>query len=173
MSAIDKVPTNMNPLSPIGHRFQIKKIPHVNFFLQEVAIPGMNFPHVEQANPLVRIPIPGDHMEYDDLYISFQVDENLQNYQELFLWIRDVAFDKNTEQYKNILNQPRWSGNGIYSDVSVLITTSHANPHKEFTFRDAFPVALSKLSFSSTADNIQYLTCQAAFKYTVFDLETL
>jgi hypothetical protein len=42
MSSIDNTPENKNFLSPLNFRFQIKKAPHVNFFVQSVNIPAIS-----------------------------------------------------------------------------------------------------------------------------------
>jgi hypothetical protein len=170
--AIDRVPTNLNQLSPLGFKFHIKKLPHVNFFLQEVAIPSITLPAVSIGTPFVDVPVPGDRMRYPELGISFKVDENLQNYQEIFRWIRDVSFDKNFDQYARLTTAPRWTGDGIYSDVSVFVLSSHSNPTHEIVFRDAFPTSLSSLQFAANAPDVEYLTCQATFAYTLFDFNT-
>ena len=83
MSAIDGTPTNKNFLSPLNFRFQIKRAPHINFFIQQVNIPGIGVPEVQTPNPMVQIPYPGEHLTYDTLSITFAVDEDLHNYMEL------------------------------------------------------------------------------------------
>ena len=43
MTAIDKTPTNKNFLSPLNFQFQLKRAPYLNFFIQSINIPGVNF----------------------------------------------------------------------------------------------------------------------------------
>ena len=87
MSAVTNTPENKNFLSPINFRFQIKRSPHLNFFIQRVNLPAIRLPHVTYPNPVQNIPYFGEHMEYADLVIEFKVDEDLQNYLELHNWI--------------------------------------------------------------------------------------
>ena len=51
MSAINNTPENKNFLSPLNFRFQIKKAPNVNFFIQKVNIPQIELPQVDTPNP--------------------------------------------------------------------------------------------------------------------------
>src|SRR5690606_103637 len=61
MSALDKVPSNNNFLSPLGFHFSVRKLPNVNFFVQRVRIPSISLPPADTPNPFVKIPYSGDH----------------------------------------------------------------------------------------------------------------
>jgi hypothetical protein len=39
-------------------------------------------------------------------------------------------------------------------------------------FRDTFPVGLSQINFDATQDDIKYVTAEATFKYSIYDIET-
>ena len=107
MSVIDNTPANKNFLSPLNFRFQIKKAPHVNFFIQKVNIPSIALPNPTVSNPFVNIPYPGEHLRYGDLEISFKVDEDLQNYLEIHNWLVSLGKPENFDQYKQIQNRLR------------------------------------------------------------------
>ena len=91
MTAVDNTPANKNFLSPLNFRFQIKKAPNVNFFVQKVNIPEIAVRAPDVMNPFVKIPYPGDHLEYGIFNISFKVDEDLQNYLEIHMSLRAFA----------------------------------------------------------------------------------
>jgi hypothetical protein len=74
MTAIDNTPANRNFLSPLNFKFQIKKAPHVNFFIQKVNIPSVAIPSPQPNNPFVKTPIPGEHVNFGDLTITFKVE---------------------------------------------------------------------------------------------------
>lgn len=170
MAITDSIPENINFLSPLLFRFQIKKSPHVNFFLQEATLPSVSLPPIESPNPFVKLPVFGDHIDFSALTITFKVDENLENYQELFQWIRDIGFASSYDEHSRIISQPRWTGLGIYSDVSLFILNSASNPRFEILFRDAVPIGLSSLRFHSPDTDVQFMSCQASFRYTLFDV---
>lgn len=173
MSAIDNTPLNKNFLSPLNFVFTIKKAPHVNFFIQKVNIPSITLPSADSSNPFVKIPYPGEHLNYGPLQIMFKVDEDLKNYIEIHNWIRDLGKPENYEQYANISSKPDYTGEGIYSDISVIALSSAKNPNFEFTFVDAHPVELSSLNFDVTKDNVNYMSAEVVFKYTYFKIEDI
>ena len=173
MTAIDHVPTDRNFLNPVNYTFQIKRAPSINFFVQTVNIPGFTIPPAGQATPMVRIPKPGDHISYQDLEISFKVDEDMQNYFELYNWMKALGFPDNTAQYKALRDQDRSAGLGIYSDIQLLVLSSNRNPIFSVTYKDCFPYVLGSLQFDTRPVDIDYIACTAAFKYRTFDVERI
>ena len=173
MSAIDNTPENKNFLSPLNFRFLIKKAPHVNFFIQQVNIPSMTLQSPEPNNPFVKTPIPGEHLTFGDLRISFKVDEDLQNYLEIHNWLKGLGKPENFDQYKNIQDKPSYTGDGIYSDISLLVLSSTKMPNYEITYTDSFPVSLSDLVFRTTDENVKYITADATFKYTYYTITNI
>ena len=170
MSAIDNTPENRNFLSPLDFQFSIKKAPNVNFFIQKVNIPSIDLKAANTPNPFVSTPYPGEHLTFGMLNITFKVDEDLQNYLELYNWLNALGKPKNFNQYLSIEQQPSYSGNGIYSDISVVALTSRKIPNYEVLYRDAFPVSLSAVEFNTTAVDVNYITASAKFRYTYFTL---
>lgn len=170
MSAIDSTPTNRNFLSPLNFKFQIKKTPHVNFFVQRVNIPSITLVSPEPLNPFVKVPIPGEHLNYGELKVTFKVDEDLKNYLEIHNWITALAKPERFEQFKEIEQQPVTSGDGIYSDITVMALSSTKMPNYEVNFVDAFPVFLSDLTFNTTDENVNYIEASATFRYTYYNI---
>lgn len=170
MTAIDNTPENKNFLSPLNFRFQIKKAPHVNFFIQRVNIPAIQVGNADTSNPFVVIPHPGDHINYGTLEITFKVDEDLTNYLEIHNWIRALGFPEKYEEYKTIQDVKPYTGDGIYSDISLIVLASTKTPNYDITYRDAFPISLSALTFLTTDSSVNYIEASATFKYTLFDI---
>jgi len=161
------VPSNF--LSPINFKFQIKRAPNVNFFIQQVNIPGLSLQPIEVNNPLIRIPYAGDHVMYEELTIIFKIDENLQNYLEIFNWIKSEGKQTQAE-YNSLASMPIYSGQGLRSEISLNILTSKRNPNYEIVFHDAFPINLTSLNFNSSLEDINYLEASAQFRYTSYDI---
>ena len=154
----------VNFLSPINFKFSISRAPNVNFFIQKVNIPGVSSPGFDVGTPLLRIPYPADHLLYDNLEITFKIDENLQNYLEIFNWIKAIGGQDYTS-YKDISSQPTYTGKGIRSDISLQVLTSKRNPNYEIIFIEAFPIEISSLVFDSSLEDISYLEATATFRY--------
>lgn len=161
--------TNRNFLSPLNFRFQLKRAPHVNFFVQKVNLPGLSLPDIDVSNPLIRVPYPGDHLQYDELEVSFKVDEDLKNYMEIHEWIRALG-KRSFNEYKTIATANPLAGGGSRSDISLLVLTSNRNANYEVVFKDAFPTRLSSIDFSTTDEDIDYIEASATFRYVTYDI---
>lgn len=170
MSAIDNTPSNKNFLSPLNFKFQIKKAPHVNFFIQKVNIPDVKLISPEYPNPFVNAPIPGEHLTYGILDITFKVDEDLQNYLEIHNWVKALGKPQNYDQYKTIQDKKPGTGDGIYSDISLMVLSSTKMANYEIVFMDAFPVNISSVVFNTTDNDVNYIEAAASFRYTLFDI---
>lgn len=174
MSALETVPTNKNFLSPLGFRFFIKKLPNVNFFVQKVNVPGVSIAQSPtMPNPFTKIPYAGDHLEFEELQITYTVDEDLTNYLEIYNWIRGLSFPENFSEYKSISSKPIQTGEGLKSDASLIITTNGKSPNFECIFEDAFPVSISNINFATTDDSVNYIETTATFLYTQFKISAL
>lgn len=175
MSALSRQPTNKNFLSQLSFQFSIKKLPNVNFFIQEANVPGISVTPTKQPTPFVAIPHHGDHIDFDPLVISFVVDEDLNNYREIFEWINGYAFPNEYEEYKKLYDegQQLGSGEGLFSDASLLIGTNLKNLNLEVVFRDVFPISMSGFRFTTIDDDVTYITCEVQFKYTSFKISSL
>ena len=173
VGAIDNTPVNKNFLSPLGFKFLIKKAPHVNFFAQKVNIPSIVLQSPETNNPFVKIPYPGEHLNFGDLQLIFAVDEDLQNYLEIHNWIKALGKPENFNQYKEIQDVVSWTGDGIYSDISLMVLSSTKMSNFEITFVDGYPVSLSDLVFNTVDENVNYITASVVFKYTYYTITNI
>lgn len=170
MSAIDSTPTNKNFLSPLNFKFQLQRAPHVNFFVQKVNLPGFSLPDIDANNPLIRVPYAGDHLVYDELQLTFKVDEDLKNYMEIHNWLRSLG-KPTYQEYAALANQPVYSGSGLRSDISLMLLTSAKNPNYEIVFKDAFPISLTGLEFNTMDEDVDYLESTATFRYVIYDIK--
>ncbi len=78
-----------NYLSPASFTISIDRMPNVEFFTQSVSIPGVSGSPVEFATPLRTMYQPQDQLNYDDITISFIVDEQMNNYKEILIGVVD------------------------------------------------------------------------------------
>lgn len=104
---------------------------------------------------------------YEDFKITFKVDEDLHNYLEIFLWMEHLGFPQNFGQYKEIASKDLITGDGITSDITLLVQNSVRKPNYDFTMQDAYPISLEMNEFTSTTPTVNYMTATAVFKYLV------
>ena len=164
--------SNKNFLSPLNFKFQLKRAPHINFFIQTINIPSLSLPSINVSNPLVRVPFPGDHLVYEDLQISFRVDEDLQDYMEIHNWLRSLG-KLNYTEYQSLTSNASYTGQGIRSDISLTILTSQKVPNYEIIFKDAFPTNISSLNFTTMDEQLTYIEASATFKFVYFDINEI
>ena len=172
-------PTNVNMLSPVGFRFLVKKLPKTNFFIQACNLPGIALNESDGLpTPFTRLPVPGDHMTFNELQISFRVDEDFANYIELYNWIRALGFPE-TFQQANTIYQTSNSifssagGDTVFTDATLMVLNSAMNPNIEVTFRQMVIISLSDLTFDSRSPDIDYVECNATFRYRDFVIKKL
>jgi hypothetical protein len=173
MSAIKDLPSNPNFLSPLNFTFKVRRAPHLNFFIQEAKIPGIAIQPTMIANPLIRVPYSGDHIDYDPLVISYKVDEDLQNYLEIYNWLVGLGTPESLQQYADLEAQPSMLGGGIKSDLDLVILSSSKNPNYSITYVDAFPISIDGLSFDTTRTDVDYISTTVTFKYTSYKINKL
>ena len=147
---------------------------------------------VELGSPLKNIPMLGDKLTYEDLTISFIVDENLENYIEMHNWLTGIAFPKDRSQFStfrsttsNVKTSTRGESKDIgkvgattpetsmTSDAVLTILTNKNNPVVECRFADVFPTSLSGLTYSQNQTDVEYLTAAVNFKYKIYEIHTL
>jgi hypothetical protein len=116
----------------------------------------------QQPSPLLNIYQTPDRIEYSELDISFLIDEDMTNYEEILRWLEGMGAPVNSNQRLNMQN----SKYGFKSDITVIIENTSRNPNIEFTFTDCFPVSLSGLTLDVTDNDITYPECSVTFRYT-------
>ena len=191
-SPLSRQPTALDYSSPTQFRFLINQLPKVQYFTTEGNIPSITLDELELGTPLKNIPLMGSKLEYEDLSITFIVDENLENYIEIHTWLTAIGFPKDKSQFtdfrsktSNVKTSSRGESKDIgdvrastpeiamTSDAIMTILTNKNNPVVECRFRDVFPTSLSGLSYSQNQTDVEYLTASVDFKYTIYEIITL
>tara|TARA_R110000823_G_scaffold200078_2_gene331095 strand:- start:762 stop:1289 length:528 start_codon:yes stop_codon:yes gene_type:complete len=159
-------PTNYNYLSPLGYKLVISRVPNVEFFVQRVSLPEISLPATATPTPFITINHPGDHLQFGQLTVTFRVNENLDNYLEIYNWMIALGAPERFSQY-TLQNRPyKATGEQLdttLSDISLVMLTSAMNGNVEFTMRDCFPTSLTNIDVDSTLTDVDYITATATF----------
>jgi len=167
---------NRNFLSPVGFKFTLNRAAKVAFFGNTANIPGMTLGVAVQPSYLKDIDIPGDKIDFNDLTLRFLVDENLENYMEVQNWIRGIGFPENLKEIYDWqrsnpgMDLQEKSQMNLYSDATLTVLTSSNNSNFKVKFLDLFPYSLTDLQFDATDSDIDYLTAEVTFKYTIYNI---
>lgn len=162
-----------NYLSPLEFVVSVKRLPNVEFFTQSIVIPSISLQPIEQASPLKNIPISGDRISYGDLPLSFIIDEDMTNYLEIFDWIKALTFPENTSQYKELTDTEEGEGEGVTSDISIVLMNSHKNQNLEINFKDCFPLNLSDVVLDTTQPDLIYPSATVTFSYNNYTIKKI
>ena len=195
-SPLSRQPDNLDYLSPTQFKFNIHQLPKVEFFCTAANVPAINLGEAIFPTPYKQIPVMGDTLTYDNLSISFIVDENLENYIELHEWLTAIGFPKDREQFTTFRSstadspvitqgvsddrglttgssQLSTSARGMFGDAILTILTNKNNPVVEVRIQDLFPVALGALDFTQVATDVEYISVTADFSYKIYEIVTL
>jgi hypothetical protein len=166
-------PNNKNMLSPVGFTFSIKKTPDMNFFIQSVTLPGIQLGTFDIPNPLKRIPMYGDQIQYGELDVVFKINEDMTNYLEIFNWITAMGFPDNQGQFAAIAGRPKYTGEGIFSDATLTVLSSAMNPNIQINITDLFPISLTPITFDTRDTSIEYIEATASFRFQNYTFTTV
>jgi hypothetical protein len=173
-----------NPLLANYFDFVLDRVPNMTYFCQAANLPGLAFGVVEQPTSLgFPIKIPSGAYKFQDLEITFKVDENMNNWLEIWRWMKSsgnygtisgpTSFTKDpiTGQY----TVPTCSND--YSDktsnATLSLTNSVFTPRISVSFKNLFPISLTGLQFSTGLIESAEVTATATFTFTSYDILTL
>jgi hypothetical protein len=163
---------NRNFLSPVGFKFTLSKEPKVAFFCNSARIPEITLGVAKQPSYLKNLDVPGEILTYGDFTLKFLVDENMINYMSIHNWLTGLGFPETAEQYKKLTtnDQEVRDSKNAFSDGSLHILNSNYRDTAIIKFRDLFPMSLSPLEFDATVSDVIYVSAEATFKYTIYDI---
>ena len=189
-SPLARQPDQLDYASPTQFRFGIHQLPKVEFFTVSANLPGISAGTTTYATPFKDIPTMGEKLAYENLSISFIVDEYLENYTSLHNWMVGIGFPENREQFRTFRDvtskTPAAGGTpttdligkaipdiALFSDAFLQILSNKNNPIVEVNFENAFPISLSALDYTQNATDVDYMVATAEFAYQIYEIKTL
>ena len=153
-----KAPDSVNYLKNNGFKFEIPRIPNINFYIQQANIPSIDVDNVETKTLYAQSVIgTGGKITYGSLTLSFIVDEDMSNYLEIFNWIRgEVPVEKSPP-----LRDPKSLANGI-----LVVMDNKSRPNIEIQYQDIFPIRLDEIGFNLTTTDPDPIIITTEFKFT-------
>jgi len=157
-----------NYLSPLNFRVSIERIPNIEYTAQKVNIPSLSAPNVNTGSPIGALYQAGGSITFDDLSLSFIINEDMDNYLEIHKWLTGINTPQSTDQYRKFDTTEN-----IKSDIIVTIQNSHKNSNMRIHYRDCFPISISDVQLDITTSDIDYPEATVIFKYNYFTIEKI
>ena len=184
--------TGLDYADPTKFKFQITKLPRVEFNCIQANIPGISLTEINQPTRLIPLKIPGNDLTFENLSITFLVDEDLTNYRSVHDWMAGLSQMDSDEKYRALIadggdRMPRSQQNNsteagrvtsatpdgaIFSDSKLIILSGRNTPLVEVTFQDCYPLSLSALDYNQNAADVEYLQATVVFGYKIHSYTT-
>ena len=168
----DSQPTNLNQLNVVSFDVSFSRMTAVQYFCQRVSLPTVVLGETNEPSPFMNLPLEGDTLTFEALSLSFIVDEDLQNYIEIYNWLTALGFPRDYSQFA-ILQEPSAASKTLskYSDLSLVVHTNKSNPNYKIKFTDVFPTSLSSIQFDATPTGMDPIVVDATFNFRgMFDI---
>lgn len=167
-------PDNKNFLAPVGFKFILDRAKNVEYFCQSVNIPDININTRVFDTRVKQYEVPGDKLQYGDLQLTFMINEDLDNYYEIYNWLKGLTNPEHESQWYEYLESIEEEGRTsafqkITTDARLLVLDSNYNTTATAIFTNCFPTQLGGIRFSSDQSDIDYVTADVTFKYTLLE----
>ena len=183
-------PTVQDYATGTQSRLAFNRTPKTTWFCTAANIPGIQLGEAQYPTPMADMVVTGDKLTFETLNITFLVDEELQNYRELWDWIVGIGTPVKHSQWTSELFKgdgavrqfgiedvdPRtkvsYEESNLYSDSTLIVYNSKNTPKVNVHFKNMFPTSLSSLEYSQELTDFEYFKATASFRYLYYEFET-
>ena len=172
-------------------RLTFNRIPKTTWFCTAANVPGIQLGEASYPTPMTDMMVTGDKLTFENLNITFMVDEELQNYRELWDWLVGIGAPKKHSQWRTILDsgdgavrsfgtpdtdtrtKTTFDESNLYSDSTLIVYNSKNTPKVNVHFKNMFPTSLSALEYSQELTDVEYFKATATFRYLYYEFESV
>ena len=163
---LTRVPKNTSFLQPTKFTFSFPTMPFLNYFCQNVQVPGVSTSAPVQPSPFANIYRHGDKLVYDQLTITALLDEDIRTWQETYDWLVALTKPEKFEQYNRFYD----SNKKLYHDATLTINTNANISNLRFKFFNCHPVSLSAIQFNTSDSADTTITVDVTFRYDYYEI---
>lgn len=151
------------------YRFVMPKVPHFipkkyqieNFTINgnSVNLPGINISAMDREWQGGKIKYPDARVTWNDLQITYLVDEDYNNWKVFWYWI--AYMNNNKDKYTEDFDK-------IVTDARLIIINNWMQVHKpvlEVFFKNIWPCNLSDLNLTTKIDGAEILEASISFAF--------
>jgi hypothetical protein len=164
----DTTSINKSFLSNNKYELIFDRLPNTTFFLQSINLPSITLNSVATQTPFVQVNTPGNILTFEQLSVTYIVDENMQSWRDIYSWITTMGNPTSKNKLGN-LTTALGRSNSVVSDAVLIVKSNSNNVNLKFSFKNVFPIELGSLQFTST-ESQEFLTSSAVFLYDYYTL---
>ena len=149
-----------------------KNYPTAEFLANAVQHPSVTLTAPALAGRrITEVNFPGEAVSFDQLNITFIVDDQLKVYKEMMGWV-----ERNTNERfissEEAANETTESDIASETDISVTVLDGNNNPSGVFQYKSCSPTTIGPLAFTSAVATSDIITFDVTFSFTTFELRT-
>lgn len=157
-------PDTTNPMLDTHFKLTFTRLPNMTFWCTSTNIPSVTIGEVPVGNKFVSLHVPGSSIQFDQLKVSFLVDEEFSNWNEIYKWMRQIV---PFEDFTEILN----SDQKYYSDATIHCLNSAKRPNVNFVFKKLFPISIDGFDLNTMLTDSSPISINATFVFESFAME--
>ena len=164
---MQNLPSNYNLLSPTAYKLKIDRLPLVSYWCQNVMLPGIQIGEAMQNTPFRSLPQPGQGMTFDIFDCMFLVDEDMENWNEMYTWMRQITNPSDPKKEFATLPASTNTINAkeMYANARLHLMTNSMNSNKVIEFVNLFPTVLTPVTLESTDTAAQPIMATVSFVF--------
>ncbi len=158
-------PETNNYLATNFFQLNIERIPLVTYSCQSVNLPSLSISPQDLPAPNFGVPftIPVGRYTYENISISFIVDEKMENWLQVYNWMQQMStpedYTTNTQIYSN-----------KFSDGTLDILNGSYNTVRQIRFKNMFPIGISGIQFSTVTVDTEPVVATATYAFTSYEI---
>ena len=150
---------NYNNAIDANFKIQIVGKNGLDFYAKSINIPTVSLGAIEVPFRDTRAKVPDNRYIWDDLTISFMLDEELYSYELLKNWIHDVR------------EKDKWMS-GI-KDIHIIPQDSNKNIEYSFLMQGSWPNMIGGWQYSSMNQASTFISFDVTFSYQHLEIKRL
>lgn len=154
---------------PSQFKLVFDPLPNCNYYLQSLSLPGVTAANVEVPSPFGSVtPLHGDRLTYDEFTFQFILDEDLNNYKEVYNWLRSLT---RGQSYYDFYTNDAIPDNTATYDAKLFFLDSFYEVSSTITFKNLFPISLGSIDLDYSDTDPEPKVCAANFRYDFYVIE--
>lgn len=148
-----------NIFNPSRGQLVIPGAKDLEYNLKQFTIPSITMSQIEVPTPFHDMKDQGDKAQFQTLSLTFNIDERLKNYMQIYKWIRGTAQPTGFQEY-----------NRKFEDIKIIMYDSQYIEIGTITVIDQFPVSLSEVEIGFEEPSTEPRVATAEFEYLYYDI---